>query len=120
MRAVAAAADGGDGVVARIKQWLKDATPKELKDRLRGTWLGALTTRMLTTLGRDYFPTMRLYTDFLAEMQASRNEMQQEGEASSEPGKRRCRFHGGHSAGPRRPRARRALANLWQNRPKDA
>lgn len=84
MRAVAAAADGGDGVVARIKQWLKDATPKELKDRLRGTWLGALTTRMLTTLGQDYFPTMRLYTDFLAEMQASRNEMQQEGEDVAE------------------------------------
>lgn len=120
MRAVAAAAEGGDGAAARIRQWLKDAKPKELKDRLRGTWLGALTTRMLTTLGTDYFPTMRLYTDFLAEMQASRNEMQQEGEASSEPGKRRCRFHGGHSAGPRRPRARRALANLWQNRPKDA
>lgn len=84
MRAVAAAADGADGVVARIKQWLKDATPKELKDRLRGTWMGALTTRMLTTLGQDYFPTMRLYTDFLAEMQASRNEMQQEGEDVAE------------------------------------
>lgn len=84
MRAVNAAAEGGDGSVARIKQWLKDATPKELKDRLRGAWLGALTTRMLTTLGQDYFPAMRLYTDYLAEMQASRNEMQQEGEDVSE------------------------------------
>lgn len=37
--------------------------------------------------------------------------------ALSEPGKRRCRFHGGRSTGPRTPEGRAlALANLKQNR----
>lgn len=35
--------------------------------------------------------------------------------AKSEPGKKRCRFHGGRSTGPRTPEGRaRALANLRQ------
>ncbi len=39
-------------------------------------------------------------------------------QAKSEPGKRRCRFHGGRSTGPRTPDGKaRALANLRQNRP---
>ncbi len=38
-------------------------------------------------------------------------------QAKSEPGKRRCRFHGGRSTGPRTPEGRaRALANLRQYR----
>ena len=38
-------------------------------------------------------------------------------QAKSEPGKRRCRFHGGRSTGPRTPEGKaRALANL-KNRP---
>ncbi|MFE0502302.1 HGGxSTG domain-containing protein [Lysobacter soli] len=37
--------------------------------------------------------------------------------AKSEPGKRRCRFHGGRSTGPRTPEGRaRALANLRQGK----
>lgn len=41
-------------------------------------------------------------------------------QAKSEPGKRRCRFHGGRSTGPRTPEGKaRALANLRQfQRPK--
>lgn len=39
-------------------------------------------------------------------------------QAKSEPGKRRCRFHGGRSTGPRTEAGKaRALANLRQNRP---
>lgn len=38
-------------------------------------------------------------------------------EAKSEPGKRRCRFHGGRSTGPRTPEGKaRAVANLRQYR----
>ena len=38
-------------------------------------------------------------------------------QALSEPGKRRCRFHGGRSTGPRTPEGKaRALANLRQSR----
>ena len=38
-------------------------------------------------------------------------------QAKCEPGKRRCRFHGGRSTGPRTPEGKaRALANLRQNR----
>lgn len=37
--------------------------------------------------------------------------------AKSEPGKRRCRFHGGRSTGPKTPEGKaRALANLRQYR----
>lgn len=39
-------------------------------------------------------------------------------QAKSEPGKRRCRFHGGRSTGPRTPEGKaRALVNLRQYRP---
>ena len=38
-------------------------------------------------------------------------------QAKSEPGKKRCRFHGGRSTGPKTPEGKaRALANLRQNR----
>lgn len=38
-------------------------------------------------------------------------------QAKSEPGKRRCRFHGGMSTGPRTKEGRaRALANLWRGK----
>nr|WP_281383384.1 HGGxSTG domain-containing protein [Pseudoxanthomonas broegbernensis] len=38
-------------------------------------------------------------------------------QAKSEPGKRRCRFHGGRSTGPTTPEGKaRALANLRQYR----
>lgn len=39
-------------------------------------------------------------------------------QAKSEPGKRRCRFHGGRSTGPKTPEGKaRALANLWRGKP---
>ena len=76
--------EGGSAPLERVKQWLKDATPKQLKERLRGTWLGALTTRHLTQLGSDYFPTIGIYSDYLAEMGADRNQLQQEGEEVAE------------------------------------
>lgn len=76
--------EGGSSPVDKVKQWLKDANPKQLKDRLRGSWLGLLTTRHLTQLGSDYFPTMTAYSEFLAEMGADRNAMQQEGEQIAE------------------------------------
>ena len=42
-------------------------------------------------------------------------------QAKSEPGKRRCRFHGGRSTGPRTAEGKaRALGNLRQNRAKPA
>ena len=38
-------------------------------------------------------------------------------QAKSEPGKRRCRFHGGRSTGPKSEAGKaRAMANLRQNR----
>lgn len=76
--------EGGSTPLERVKQWLKDATPKQLKERLRSTWLGALATSHLTELGSDYFPTMGLYSDYLAEMGADRNQLQQEGEEVAE------------------------------------
>lgn len=84
IREVNGEVEGGSAPLERVKQWLKDATPKQLKDRLRSTWLGALTTRHLTQLGSDYFPTMGIYSDYLAEMGADRNQLQQEGEDVAE------------------------------------
>lgn len=75
----------GDGVLARARQKLEDLTPSKVKDTLRSTWLGALATRHLTELGRDYFPTIDRYSDYLAEMQADRNKLQAEAEAIAEP-----------------------------------
>jgi hypothetical protein len=49
--------------------------------------------------------------------QAKRHRDGQPCQAKSEPGKRRCRFHGGRSTGPKTPEGKaRALANLRQNR----
>ena len=76
--------DGGESPLERAKQWLKDATPKQIKDRMRGSWLGLLTTRHLTQLGADYDPTMTIYSEFLAKMGADRNALQQEGEQVAE------------------------------------
>lgn len=73
-----------EGIVARARAALADMVPKKLKDQLRPTWLGALTTRHLTELGGDYFDNMRHYTDYLAEMGADRNQLQQEGEDIAE------------------------------------
>ena len=75
----------GEGVLARARQKLEDLTPSKVKDTLRSTWLGALATRHLTELGRDYFPTIDRYSDYLAEMQADRNKLQAEAEAIAEP-----------------------------------
>ncbi len=75
----------GEGVLARARQKLADLTPSKVKDTLRSTWLGALATRHLTELGRDYFPTIDRYSDYLAEMQADRNKLQAEAEAIAEP-----------------------------------
>lgn len=75
----------GEGVLARARQKLEDLTPRKVKDTLRSTWLGALATRHLTELGRDYFPTIDRYSDYLAEMQADRNKLQAEAEAIAEP-----------------------------------
>lgn len=71
-------------IVARARAALADLVPKKVKDQLRPTWLGALTTRHLTELGRDHFENIRHYSDFLAEMGANRNELQAEGEEVAE------------------------------------
>ncbi|WP_374607268.1 HGGxSTG domain-containing protein [Thermomonas sp.] len=48
---------------------------------------------------------------------ATRHRDGQPCQAKSEPGKRRCRFHGGRSTGPRTPEGKaRSLANLRQFR----
>ncbi|OWQ58449.1 PLxRFG domain-containing protein [Stenotrophomonas maltophilia] len=75
----------GESVLARARQKLADLTPTKVKDTLRSTWLGALATRHLTELGRDYFSTIDRYSDYLAEMQADRNKLQAEAEAIAEP-----------------------------------
>ncbi|HHA2651934.1 TPA: PLxRFG domain-containing protein [Stenotrophomonas maltophilia] len=75
----------GESVLARARQKLADLTPTKVKDTLRSTWLGALATRHLTELGRDYFPTIDRYSDYLAEMQADRNKLQAEAESIAEP-----------------------------------
>lgn len=52
---------------------------------------------------------------------ASRHRGGQPCRAKSEPGKRRCKWHGGCSTGPRTDEGKaKALANLKQNRPSDA
>ncbi|HHA2863154.1 TPA: PLxRFG domain-containing protein [Stenotrophomonas maltophilia] len=75
----------GESVLARARQKLADLSLRKAKDALRPTWLGALATRHLTELGRDYFPTIDRYSDYLAEMQADRNKLQAEAEAIAEP-----------------------------------
>lgn len=75
----------GEGVLARARQKMEDLSLSKVKDSLRSTWLGALATRHLTELGRDYFPTIDRYSDYLAEMQADRNKLQAEAEAIAEP-----------------------------------
>lgn len=74
----------GEGVLARARQKLADLSLSKVKDALRPTWLGALATRHLTELGRDYFPTMDRYSDYLAEMQADRNKLQAEADTIAE------------------------------------
>ncbi|WP_414609728.1 PLxRFG domain-containing protein [Stenotrophomonas pavanii] len=74
----------GDDVLARARQKLKDLSVSKVKDALRPTWLGALATRHLTELGRDYFPTIDRYSDYLAEMQADRNKLQAEADTIAE------------------------------------
>lgn len=74
----------GDDVLARARQKLKDLSVSKVKDTLRPTWLGALATRHLTELGRDYFPTIDRYSDYLAEMQADRNKLQAEADTIAE------------------------------------
>lgn len=74
----------GEGVLARARQKLADLSLSKLKDTLRPTWLGTLATRHLTELGRDYFPTIDRYSDYLAEMQADRNKLQAEADTIAE------------------------------------
>ncbi|MEQ3438187.1 PLxRFG domain-containing protein [Stenotrophomonas maltophilia] len=74
----------GEGVLARARQKLADLSLSKVKDALRPTWLGALATRHLTELGRDYFPTIDRYSDYLAEMQADRNKLQSEADTIAE------------------------------------
>ncbi|HGM5141285.1 TPA: PLxRFG domain-containing protein [Stenotrophomonas maltophilia] len=74
----------GEGVLARARQKLGDLSLSKVKDSLRPTWLGALATRHLTELGRDYFPTIDRYSDYLAEMQADRNKLQAEADTIAE------------------------------------
>ncbi|WP_164186104.1 PLxRFG domain-containing protein [Stenotrophomonas maltophilia] len=74
----------GEEVLARARQNLEGLSPSKVKDTLRPTWLGALATRHLTELGRDYFPTIDRYSDYLAEMQADRNKLQAEADTIAE------------------------------------
>lgn len=88
-----------EGLVARAKQWLKDATPAKIKDELRGSWLGALTTRHLTELGQDYFQNIGHYSDFLARQQADRNKLASDAEGIAEGARK---WAGKHRAEARR------------------
>lgn len=74
----------GEGLLARAKQFLAGLTFKKLKDAQRPTWLGALATRHLTELGADYFQNINHYSDYLANMQADRNQLQGEAEVVAE------------------------------------
>ncbi|WP_242876067.1 PLxRFG domain-containing protein [Stenotrophomonas maltophilia] len=74
----------GEEVLARARQILEGLSPSKVKDTLRPSWLGALATRHLTELGRDYFPTIDRYSDYLAEMQADRNKLQAEADTIAE------------------------------------
>lgn len=74
----------GEEVLARARQKLQNLSVSKVKDALRPTWLGALATRHLTELGRDYFPTIDRYSDYLAEMQADRNKLQAEADTIAE------------------------------------
>lgn len=73
-----------EGVVARARQLLKDFQPGKLKDATRPTWLGALTTRHLTELGSDYFKGISHFSDYLTQMQADRNTLQEQAEGIAE------------------------------------
>lgn len=85
VEAVMAAATGTDGkLLERARAALARAVPKKLKDAQRPTWLAALTTKHLTELGSDYFSTMRIYSDYLSEMGADRNQLATQGEALAE------------------------------------
>jgi len=74
----------GEGILARAKQLLADLRFNKVKDAQRPTWLGALATRHLTELGADYFKNINHYSDYLAEMQADRNQLQGEAEVVAE------------------------------------
>ena len=89
IEAVQRLASGTDKtLLERARALLADITPAKVKDAIRGTWLGALTTRHLTELGQDYFKNIRHYSDYLSEMQADRNQMQGEAEEIAEPARK--------------------------------
>ena len=75
-------------LLERAREILANMTPAKVKDAVRGTWLGALTTRHLTELGQDHFKNIRHYSDYLSEMQADRNKMQGEAEEIAEPARK--------------------------------
>lgn len=71
-------------VLEAAKRRLAELVPAKLKDASRPTWLGALATRHLTELGRDYFPQITHYSNYLTEMQADRNTLQAEADEKAE------------------------------------
>lgn len=86
-----------ENILERARAALRDMVPAKAKDQLRGTWLGALATRHLTELGSDYFQNIKHYSDFLAEMGADRNQLQQEGEAIAEKARKWAGKHRGEA-----------------------
>ncbi len=79
VREVMEQVDGKNGpLMERARAKLADMTPAKLKDAWRGTWLGALTLRHLTELGRDYFSGIAIYDEYRSKMSAHRNRLQQE------------------------------------------
>jgi len=78
------ASDADATIMQKARRWLSEMVPKKLKDQWRPAWLGALTTDHLTELGADYHPNMGLYSTFLKEMAAQRNDLQQQGEDIAE------------------------------------
>nr|WP_294979201.1 PLxRFG domain-containing protein [uncultured Pseudomonas sp.] len=77
-------ASRNEKLLDRARAALREFVPKKVKDQLRPTWLGALTTRHLTELGQDHFENIRLYSDYLQQMGADRNQLQAEGESIAE------------------------------------
>lgn len=83
-----------------------------------GARTGAYESGQLTTLQKNGRPDKPAWQAARrVTCGAKRHRDGQPCQAKSEPGKRRCRFHGGRSTGPRTPEGKaRALANLRQFR----
>lgn len=112
LRPGSASATNGAILDAIVTAWAESSGIKyqsEIKPKTSGVgseFIDATRARMSSGLQRAT-PMQR------ATCGAKRHRDGQPCEAKSEPGKKRCRFHGGRSTGPRTPEGKaRALANL--------